>query len=1015
MMVSLETPREQITQRVQHFLANKDFYLSPIYKETAARQELIDPFFAALGWDIRNERRVAPQYREVVTEESLEVEGYRKVPDYVFRVGPSPKFFVEAKKPAVSIEDNPAPAYQLRRYAWTAKLPLSILTNFREFAVYDCRIRPYDTDKTSAARIRYYTCEQYADRWEEIAGLFSRDAVWSGTFDRFAHAETGKRGTGTVDEEFLREIESWRDILARNIALRNPDLAVEALNVAVQRTVDRLVFLRICEDRGIEEYGQLQGLLSREGVYRALCEIFYRADHRYNSGLFHFQKEPDRQEPPDELTLRLHVDDKPLKDIIRNLYFPASPYEFSVLPADVLGQVYEQFLGKVIRLTPAHQTKVEDKPEVRKAGGVYYTPTFIVEYIVKHTVGQLLEGKSPGDIAGDRSPTRCLRIMDPACGSGSFLLGAYEYLLTWYRDWYVNDGPEKWASGKTARLIRLYNGDWRLTVSERKRILLTHIFGVDIDPQAVEVSKLSLLLKVLEGENERSLAHQMELIGERVLPDLGRNIQCGNSLIGPEYFTEQLVNDGEELKRINPLDWPARFPDAVEAGGFDCVIGNPPYVRQEQLGVVKEYLSRHYRSFKATADLYVMFVEKGHRLLRPGGVFGMILSNKWLRAAYGAPLRAFLQEHASIGQVIDLAGWPVFSGVTVRPIILITRVPAKPRRALTYLPPLPIEKFRSIESGDDLAQFVRKESVRLPQTSLSQTGWSFAPPLQKQILERMKRNAVPLKEYIHSRPYRGLITGLNKAFLIDRKTRDRLVARNRRAAEIIKPVLAGRDVRRFSIRFNEQYLLWTYIGVPIKRYPAVLAHLKPFQSLLSKRWDRGNTWWELRACDYYERFEKPKIIYPDIATTCRFALDRTGYFGVNTTYFLPTDDLCLLGILNSRLSNFYFGATCAGLEGDGQVYLRFFSQYVEGFPLPPLDAASPSDRKRKARLVQLVEQMIALQEQLQTATEPRSRELLQRQAEHTDREIDRVVYDLYGLTDAEIAFVEQRNPVAELM
>jgi hypothetical protein len=243
-----------------------------------------------------------------------------------------------------------------------------------------------------------------------------------------------------VSPAFLKEIENWRDALARNLALRNPDLTQPELNFAVQRTIDRIIFLRICEDRGIETYGALMALLNGERAYKRLCEIFHRADERYNSGIFHFQKEKDRREAPDELTLGLQIDDKPLKEIIRNLYYPDSPYEFAVLSADILGQVYEQFLGKVIRLTSGHRAVVEDKPEVKKAGGVYYTPTYIVDYIVKNTVGKLLEGKTPKQAAK-------LRILDPACGSGSFLIGAYQYLLDWHRDWYVNDGPEKHAAG----------------------------------------------------------------------------------------------------------------------------------------------------------------------------------------------------------------------------------------------------------------------------------------------------------------------------------------------------------------------------------------------------------------------------------------------------------------------------------------------------------------------------------------------------------------------------------------
>ena len=484
-------------------------------------------------------------------------------------------FSSKQKKPSVDIKSDAHPAYQLRRYAWSAKLPLSILTDFEEFAVYDCGPEPKLADKASVARVLYLGYREYAERWDDIAKIFARDSILKGSFDKFAESNKAKRGTAQVDDAFLYEIEQWRADLARNLASRNPKLSQRDLNFSVQRTIDRIVFLRICEDRRIEIYGRLQALLNGEHTYDRLRQLFREADERYNSGLFHFQKEKDRAEPPDDLTPGLTIDDAVLKRIIRRLYYPESPYEFSVLPADILGQVYEQFLGKVIRLTEGHQAKVEDKPEVKKAGGVYYTPTYIVDYIVTNTVGKLLGGttsvSSGGKVGRDRAhpskeltPKQAvkLRILDPACGSGSFLIGAYQYLLDWHRDWFTNNDPKKWATGRNPVVYQGPGGEWKLTTAERKRILLQNIYGVDIDAQAVETTKLSLLLKVLEGESEQTLATQLRFYHERALPDLGRNIKCGNSLIGPDFYQEQQMTllDEEERYRINVFDWKAEFP-----------------------------------------------------------------------------------------------------------------------------------------------------------------------------------------------------------------------------------------------------------------------------------------------------------------------------------------------------------------------------------------------------------------------------------------------------------------------
>ncbi|MEN6483112.1 MAG: type I restriction endonuclease, partial [Anaerolineaceae bacterium] len=611
------TAPESIRLLVERFDEHKSEYHSSVYNETQLRREFLDPFFEALGWDVNNTTGYAEQYKQVIHEDAISVGGTTKAPDYAFRLGGIRKFFVEAKKPSVNIKDEISPAYQLRRYAWSAKLPLSILTDFEEFAVYDCRSKPNLADKAATGRIMLLKYSDYLDRWDELAGIFSPHAIQKGGFDRYAEETKGKSGAAEVDDAFLEEISNWRILLARNIALRNPALTSRELNYAVQMTIDRIIFLRICEDRGIEPTAQLQALLSGGSAYARMTEIFRKADARYNSGLFHFHVEKDLPGNPDSLTLSLQVDDKPLKEIIKSVYYPHSPYEFSVLPADILGQVYEQFLGKVIRLTEGHHAVVDDKPEVKKAGGVYYTPTYIVEYIVRQTVGSLLEGKQPGTkgLGGKGEP---LRVLDPACGSGSFLLGAFQYLLDWYRDGYAANHPKKWAGGSHPLIYLTASGEWKLTTRERKRILLDHIYGVDIDPQAVEVTKLSLLLKVLEGESDQSLSYQMRLWQERALPDLSRNIKCGNSLIGSDYYTGRQLTflDEEEQYRVNAFDWQSEFKEVfADAGGFDAVIGNPPYVRQELLGSQKTYFQSHYQVYHGVADLYSYFIERGVSLL----------------------------------------------------------------------------------------------------------------------------------------------------------------------------------------------------------------------------------------------------------------------------------------------------------------------------------------------------------------------------------------------------------------
>ncbi|GJQ23289.1 restriction endonuclease subunit R [Candidatus Brocadia sapporoensis] len=1065
------TVPQEILGLIERFDNNREAYRSGTYNETQLRREFIDPFFKILGWDVDNEKGYAEAYKDVIHEDSIKVGGMTKAPDYCFRIGGVRKFFVEAKKPAVNLKDDVDSAFQLRRYAWSAKLPLSILTDFEEFVVYDCRVKPDKLDKPSTARILYLNYTSYAQRWDEIASIFSRDAVLKGAFDKYAETSKAKRGTAEVDTAFLKEIESWRDMLARNLALRNPDMTQHDLNFAIQRTIDRIIFLRICEDRGIEKYGRLMALQNGDRVYARLCEIFHRADERYNSGLFHFQKEKGRSESPDTLTLSLAIDDGVLKDIIKNLYYPDSPYEFSVLSADILGQVYEQFLGKVIRLTAGHRAVVEDKPEVKKAGGVYYTPTYIVDYIVKNTVGKLLEceiqsgerAKIPLSKGGKgvvnseiqnlastqiRDPKSKIRnvtpkavakvrILDPACGSGSFLLGAYKYLLDWHRDWYVADGPEKWSTGRSPTLYQGMGGDWRLITAERKRILLNNIYGVDIDPQAVEVTKLSLLLKVLEGESEQTIVKQLKLFHERALPDLGNNIKCGNSLIGTDFYNPlnppllrgnqdiplrkggegvvtHLAGSGvlsdEERYRINPFDWAKEFPEIMKNGGFDVVIGNPPYVRQEGLGDLKEYLQRKYTVYHGMADLYAYFIEKGVSLLRDKGIFGYIVSNKWMRANYGEPLRKWLMQQC-IEQIVDFGDLPVFQRATTYPCILVI---GKGKPSSTFV----AAQVKTLEF-ESLEGYVKENRHSVKLSILDDTGWSLADERSAALLNKLKKSGIPLKEYVKGKIYRGVLTGLNEAFVIDEETRNRLVSEDPKSKEIIKPFLIGRDVKRYQPPTSKQFLIFTRRGIEIQKYPPIEKYLSRYKEQLMpkpKDWKGSNwkgrkpgsyKWYEIQdAVDYYAEFEKPKIIIPTIVQSASYTIDNLGFYSNDKTSVIATDDLYLLGILNSRVTDFVMHSISSTKQGG---YFEYKPMYFSQVPIRTIDSSNPSDKSYHDSTVALVRQMLELHKQLASAKTDHDKTVIQRQIDATDRQIDQLVYELYGLTEDEIKIVEESS------
>ena len=907
---------------VERFSRNREQYLNPAYNETQVRREFLDPFFGALGWDVDNRAGYAQQYKDVVHEDAIKVGLDARAPDYSFRIGGVRKFFVEAKKPAINLKDDPAPAFQLRRYAWSAKLPLSVLTDFQELAIYDCRVKPTVSDKPSVARTLYVPCESYAERWDEIASVFSKEAILQGSFDRYAESTKAKKGTAEVDKAFLSEIELWRDALARNLALRNPALSQRELNYAVQVTIDRIIFLRICEDRGIEAYGRLRGLLSGAGTYGRLRQLFWEADQRYNSGLFHFEGEKGRAGHPDRLTSELTIDDKVLKDILRRLYYPESPYEFSVLPADILGQVYEQFLGKVIRLTAGHQAKVEDKPEVKKAGGVYFS----------------------------------------------------------------------------------------------------NIYGVDIDAQAVETTKLSLLLKVLESESSESLDAQLSFLHERALPDLAANIKCGNSLIGPDFYDDAQLGLGglgeEERYRINLFDWEAEFPDVVgcavpsERRGFDAVIGNPPYIRIQNLKEFAprevEFYKQRYRSAgKGNYDIYVVFVERGLSLLSGQGRLGYILPSKFFATDYGASLRDLLTSEKVVDAVVDFGHAQVFDHATTYTCLLFLDSARGGVTAYSRVEPA------EIASG----------SLPSPRPAVLTSGpWQFMSDEVAGLSRRILSGATPLLD-LPASISRGSSTGDDDVFCLETKhgeLRSRAGEAVEIEAELLRRPLWATDFTRYEFRpRNQAALIFPYrVGgdgyalIPedelSARWPRAYAYLRSHKARLEKR-RQHNQWYAFSAPRNLHLHDHAQLVVPLLADRgltapldCQpgeYCLMASGGFSIGIDASAQVDPWYVLGLVNSRLLFWYLRQIRNRFRGG---WITCTKQY---FGQLPMRLHKGVDGETGAALGDLVRERLGLAAGVIHAA-PEAAQRWHRDIAVAERRIDAAVYELYGLSQADIALVE---------
>lgn len=986
-MIDFETSKKQIEALVEEFETNEHIYKTVAYDEENTKINFINKFFQALGWDVTNEAGVAPQFKDVEFEDTVIVGGKPKAPDYCFRIGGARIFFVEAKKPSVDIEHDRRYAFQLKRYTWSAHLPLGLLTDFEELAIYEPKTAPKKTHNTSVDRIKYYHYSEYVDKWEEIFNLFSKEAVLTGKFDQYVKNIHGdKKGTSTVDSEFLKTIEEWRLELARNIALRNKELTVEELNFAVQLIIDRIIFLRIAEDRGIEKYGQLKKLLELAKnekdsypIYDGFIELCRKADAKYNSGLFHFTEEKDISLSADTLTPSLKVDDGKLKKIIDGLYYPDCPYEFSMISTEILGNIYEQFLGKVIRLTDSHQAKVEDKPEVKKAGGVFYTPQYIVNYIVDNTIGELLKGKTPNKVSK-------LRFVDPACGSGSFLLGAYQKLLDWHIDYYSNlEQPPKNVIYTDKKGIN------RLTIQEKKRILLNNIYGVDIDSQAVEVTKLSLLLKVLEDTNKDVLESQQKLIQERALPYLGDNIRCGNSLIGTDIL-EQNDLTTEEIYEINPFDWESEFQEIFENGGFDAVIGNPPYFNIQTLGANSlyfDYLKSNYEVYMDKSDILFYFIEKSSKISK--SKIGLIISNAFLFSNKAKKLRTYILNNVPLVKIINFEKFLVFNAGITTAITLFDK-------SKKYSSTDTLSIVEKNLSEKNVLEIINDENLFYKVIFRENREFALIDENIKKFNDKIDNNHEKLGDICVVG--KGMETAADKIFSFKESPKEF-------PQEFIKLRVTGKNSGRYFISENTDFLLYYESINDFKKLPnEIKEYLKSNKSTLNKRAtvkNEGRDWWKYSRPMHKELYNQPKLFCSRRNSKNEFSYDdefKYLSFSNMTVIFDTNEDYDLkyiLSLLNSKLLTFRYKSI--GKQTGNGIY-EYFPNGVSKLPIPKLSL------EEQKPFIELTDKMLELNINLSNCKTPKDEKLLKLQISKTDEKLDQLVYELYDLTEDEIKIVE---------
>lgn len=1008
-----DTAHLRIAELVRNFQRNEADCLRPTYNETQARTDFITPLLEAFGWDVHNSAGLPVALREVIEEATVEVgeERLSKRPDYELRLARQRKLFIEAKKPSVRIDRNRDAAFQTRRYGYSASLPISVLTNFHQLAVYDCLPAPIQTDEAHVARLLLVKYEEFETRFDELWPLLSRQAVYSGDFDRHFSVDITRHGTEQFDDLFLRQVRSWRERLASDIHASTPGLSPHELTYAVQLFLLRIVFLRICEDREIERYATLRNLPTGN-TFDALMEELRRADDFYDSGLFRLL---------DDARLGIRISDQVLHSIIAELYYPQSPYTFAVVEAEVLGEIYEQFLGEEITITSG-VLQIIYKPEVRESGGVIPTPRYVVDAIIARTLVPALCKKSPADLVG-------FSALDISCGSGVFLLSVYELILDHYLSWYLENRRVDHI-GKT--IYEVGAGRWRLTFDEKRRILLSHIRGVDIDPNAIEVAQFSLLLKLIEDETGDDLREYVTRQRTRALPNLSNSVRSGNSLVSQAEWTiaKHSAMSPELIKKVNPFDWHEEFPVELKSGGFNVIVANPPYIRiqnmtsysPEEVEFYQSPSSPYLTARQDNFDKYSLFIERALTLLRPDGRLGVITPHKFMTTQAGRALRRLITEGRLLNEVVHFGVKQVFGQHAANyTCILVLDRRGNDEVRVEQIGPLDAWRYGAPGTV-----------TNIPTDALGEETWQFADANTRVVFSRV-RAAFPNLLGQVAEIFVGVQTSADRIFIFrSAKETARTVTLQWDGRDwpierkILRPCLNKVHLSKYSRPKPNGWIIFPYENVtngertevrPIKPdtmarcFPGCLAYLEARKEELSRRNFAGgpddeHEFYEFGRSQSLAKFNSPKIILPALSVESRYSYDDTNVIvtgGGNGPYYLvrqrdgtSVTDHFLLAVLNHPLSEALVRTNTSSFRGG---YYSHGKQFIENLPVPIAT-------KRERQVIEtMVAKLIEINTLVTTARTPSQMRILERQAIHLQIQIETHVTNLFGLSQDDMDII----------
>lgn len=1015
--LSFEEAHKKVCEQVSFFEANIDFYKSKKYKEAEVRQDFIDDFFTYLGWDVTHKFQKSPWKQEVKIEKvQKQNTGGKKFADYAFYLDPdfkNPVFFVEAKKPSALLEDNKEYYIQTHKYGWNSNVPLSVLTDFEEFIIIDCRSKP-NIESSLETAIKKYNFKDYIDpeKFKEIFYLFSREAVIENSIENFVDSQikqlkSGRRSIAnqSVNNDFLVYIDKLRLDLANSFLQKNQKMTSHELTVATQKTIDRLVFTRFLEDKQIEYDDHINGIKK----WKDFIKISKNLDTKYNGVVY----KPSIIDSPSFKG----ADDSFFRSLCGEISSLESPYNFNAIPIHIIGSIYERFLGKVVNVNNS-EALIEQKPEVRKAGGVFYTPKYIVDYLVNKTVKSQIQGKTPKQIDE-------MSFADISCGSGSFLIGVYECLIEYHKGYYHSKfkGKTKITKGNDDfGDVEYRDGNWVITLKRKQAILLNCVYGVDIDSQAVQVTQLSLFLKLLEDESLGTTYGFQTTLYSKVLPDLSSNIKCGNSLVGWDVSSNMGGLSIEEELKVNPFDFRMKFPK-IFPKGFDVLVGNPPYVKEGKIDKrVMQYIKNSYCSpyYQGKMDLWYFFVCNGLDLLNENGRLGYIAPNNWVTNSGASKLRNKIIRDSKILEIVDFGDYMVFEDASIQTMNFIlqknnfednyklqyskllnhsgSKLNAisclnrdKNKNNLILTPTVKRENFL-----DNYLLFGDSHVIKLLNKIKSKANFSFNKK------DELSQGIVAPQDAVNKKSSEVLNLPVSTGIFVLSNDELESLKLSKKELSLIKPLYTSKQVKRyFTDEENEFNIIYTtshYKNIDsLSEYPKIKTHIDKFQKVLTSTYrpyglhrSRNEYFFKdskilvLRKCSGFPIFSYVPF---DSYVTQSFNVIKSSR--IDLKY--------LTALLNSKLIRFW-------LLNKGKMQGKNFQ--LDTGPLLEIPIVKSNNSSITSSIVKLVDNILLNLKTLSSVKTQREVDFLEDKISFIESQINIEVYKLYDITAEEVAIIE---------